>query len=307
MKRKNNSYIFGFVDEDGDPYDYHISDDLRDQRTWNSIDFKFSLPYSKYILIWRRDGKKFTKSETNYLIEYVTDDMKEYMSEGESDLKEGEDGQTKIVDMLIPSKDCLVLAYDKIILPNGHTDWKGFSDLVSVVIDDMVETANQGIGDNEIIEDILEGKEIKNPILENFRNRTVPYTGYSIPSEKILETIYNFIKKGSYVDAGSFLSGFYEISPPIIKIKTDLINSSFVFYDVVNTTLFMDITKIPEFWQQLPSFFMGFFRHLSLMKNWSYGSPEDSISIEKEEAERFCNDCIGRLLILHLDPRDESS
>jgi len=301
------SYIFGFVDKDGEPYDYHISDDMSDLRTWESIEFKFSLPASKYILVWRRDSKKFTKSLADNITKYVKDDMEEYMTEGSED-KVGEEGsQTKIVSMLLPSKKCLVLAYDGLALSSGNLEWGGFTDMVSSMIDDMAEKASQGFSDSEVIEDVLMGEEVKNPILENYRSRTTPYTGYSKPSDRILKDVYNFIKKESFDEAASLLSGFYDISPLTIKIKTDLANSFIVFYDVVNATLFMDITKIPKFWLQLPAFLMGFFKHVSLMKSWSYGTSEVvGLKIEKTEAERFSNECIHRLLELNLDPRKET-
>ena len=157
-----DSYIFGFLDKNGEPYDYHISDDLRDRRTWESVDIKFSLPGSKYILIWRRDRKNFTKGEVNRLTNYVKDDMKEYMSEGsfESNNEEEMEGsQTKIISMLIPSKKCLVLAYDRLVLPSGNINWQFFADTISFMIDEMTEEAIQGRSDSEAIEDILDLKD----------------------------------------------------------------------------------------------------------------------------------------------------
>ncbi len=304
MKEKISSYIFGFTDIDGEPYDFHISDDLQSSRTWESVEFKFSLPHSKYILIWKQDGTKFGKKEANDIVEYVKEDMEEFMSEGEVVDKGKEGTQSKISSMMTPSNDYLIIGYDRLILPQGNINWKNYADMISIYIDDMIEESIQGGNDSERIEDILEGKEIKNPILENFRSRTIQYTNYPKPSDKILVNIYELIKNKKYNDASLLLSGFYDITPPKIKIETDLINSTYVFYDLINITLFMDITKIPEFWQQLPAFFMGFFCHLSLVSNWAYGDdPEKSILIEKKEAEKFCNDCIQRLIQLNRDPR----
>ena len=304
MKEKISSYIFGFADKDGEPYDFHISDDLQSNRTWESIEFKFSLPDSKYIIIWKQDGTKFAKKEVTSIVDYVKKDMEEYMSEGEI-TNEGEEGtQSKISTMMTPSKDYLIITYDRLILPQGNINWKNYADMISIYIEDMMEESIQGRNDSEQIEDILEGKEIKNPILENFRSRTIQYTSYQKPSDKILVNIYELIKNEKFNDASLLLSGFYDITPPKIKIETDLINSTYVFYDLINLTLFMDVTKISEFWQQLPSFFMGFFCHLSLVNNWAYGDdPEKSILIEKKEAEKFRNECIQRLIQLNLDPR----
>lgn len=301
LERENLSYIFGFIDINGDPYDFHISDDLQSKRTWESIDFKFSLPESKYILVWKRDRTKFTRKEANHVFDYVKEDMDEYMDNVK--FSNEEDTQSKITNMLTPTKDCLIIAYDRMILPEGNINWKNYSDMISIYIDEMIEESIQGLNDSEQIENILEGKEAKNPILENFQSRTVRYEGFQKPSEKILVNIFEFITNQNFEDASLQLSGFYEIPPPKIKIQTDLVNSDYVFYDVVNTTLFLDISKIPEFWQQLPSFFMGFFCHLSLMRNWSYGNSEESIIKEKREAEKFCNECIQNLIRLNLDPR----
>lgn len=233
--------------------------------------------------------------------------MKEYMEDGEATKNDKERSQTKISSILTPTNDCLIIAYDRLILPKGNINWKNYADMTSILIDDMIEESVQGFNDSEQIEDILEGKEIKNPILENFRSRRIKYSEYTKPPEKILVNVYDLIKKGNYNDASLLMSGFYEITPPTIKIQTDLINSNYVFYDLINTIIFMDITKIPEFWQQLPLFFMGFFCHLSLMRNWLYGNPEESIAIEKTEAEKFCNECIQKLIQLNLDPRKESN
>ena len=259
LKKYSSSYIFGFADKDGEPYDFHISDDLQSGRTWESIEFKFSLPNSKYIIIWKQDGTKFSKKEVNDIVEYVKDDMQEYMSEGEIPNKGEEGTQSKINNMVTPSKDYLIIAYDRLLLPEGNINWKNYADMISIYIDDMVEESIQGLNDSERVEDILEGKEVKNPILENFRSRTIEYAGYQKPSDKILVNVYELIKNKKYHDASLLLSGFYDITPPKIKIETNLINSTYVFYDLINMELFMDITKIPEFWQQLPSFFMGFF------------------------------------------------
>jgi hypothetical protein len=152
-----NSYIFGFLDKNGELYDYHVSDDLKEHRTWEAIDFKFSLPDSKYILVWRRDGKKIISSEAKKIRDYVEEDMKEYMMEGGGSIDE-EGSQTKITDMLLPSKDCLVITYDRLILPTGYVNWKQFVDLAYFEVEEMMEESVEGKNDSEKIEDILEGK-----------------------------------------------------------------------------------------------------------------------------------------------------
>jgi len=164
LKENQTEYIFGFIDKHGNPYDYHVSDDMNNIRTWESIEFKFSLPDSKYILVWRRDRNKISNSEANKIIDYVKDDMHEYMTETDYQFPEGvesieeEGSQSKISSMLLPSKDCLIIAYDRLTLPAGNINWKNFSDLISFQIDDMIEEAVNGNSDSEKIEDILEGR-----------------------------------------------------------------------------------------------------------------------------------------------------
>ncbi|MCE2506228.1 MAG: hypothetical protein J4F36_07135 [Nitrosopumilaceae archaeon] len=156
----DSAYIFGFLDKNGVSYDYHISDDLKDNRTWESIDFKFSLPDSKYILIWRRDREKITPSEAKKIFEYIKDDMEEFMFETTNEYA-GEGSQTKISSMLLPTKDCLIISYDEFILPPGNINWKNFTDLVSFQIDDMIEDTIKGKNNSEKIEDILDGTFFK--------------------------------------------------------------------------------------------------------------------------------------------------
>ncbi len=144
MKEKISSYIFGFADKNGEPYDFHISDDLQSSRTWKSVEFKFSLPDSKYIIIWSQDGTKFGKKEVSSIVDYVEENMEEYMSKGEI-TNEGEEGtQSKISSMVTPSKDYLIIAYDRPILPQGNINWKNYADMISIYIEDMIKESIQG-------------------------------------------------------------------------------------------------------------------------------------------------------------------
>lgn len=160
LLEEQNSYIFGFADKNGELYDFHVSDDLKSRRTWESVEFKFSLPDSKYILVWKRNKAKFTKREANDMIDYVKEDMEEYMVEGKESKTEGEGSQTKISSMLIPTNECLIITYDRLILPTGNINWKNYVDILSISIDEMMEESIQGINDREQIEDMLEGRDV---------------------------------------------------------------------------------------------------------------------------------------------------
>ncbi len=82
------------------------------------------------------------------------------MNEGdkESDI---EGSQSTISSMLLPSKDCLIMCYDKLTLPAGNINWENFTDLISFEIDDMIENAIKGKNNSEKIEDILDGTFLK--------------------------------------------------------------------------------------------------------------------------------------------------
>lgn len=138
MKEKTSSYIFGFTDIDGEAYDFHISDNLQSRPTWESIESKFSLPNSKYMIIWKSDGTKFAKKEAQDIVSHVIDELEEFLNK----IKSSDNNErNKINSMLTPSKDYLIIAYDRLILPQGNINWKNYADIVSFKIDDMIENS----------------------------------------------------------------------------------------------------------------------------------------------------------------------
>ena len=164
-KQKNNreimSYAFGFANADGITYGYHMSDDLQDHVTWESVEFKFSMPDSQYLLIWRRDNKKMTDEESQRLVGYVKEDMEDFTSEG---TQSGPGTQTKILHMLLPSRDYLVMAYDELALPDMCESWEEFAySIFDEVCGRSEKAADQGGGHNEKIEDVLSGNVFYNP------------------------------------------------------------------------------------------------------------------------------------------------
>ncbi len=123
----HDSYFLAFGDDDGDISDVHISDDLRSMGTWEYIDMHFSSPYSKYILIWRRDGKKITRKNADVLFKYIKDDMEEFAMEGRG---EKNASQVYVRRKLTRDHDCLILAWDKMLLPEQFSTWTEYLDLV---------------------------------------------------------------------------------------------------------------------------------------------------------------------------------
>ena len=121
----HDSYFLVFGNDNGSIHDVHISDDLRSMGTWEYIDINFSLPYSKYILIWRRDGKKITRKNADVLFKYIKDDMEEFAMEGRY---EGGTSQVSIRRKLPRDHDCFILAWDKMLLPENYSTWTEFLD-----------------------------------------------------------------------------------------------------------------------------------------------------------------------------------
>ena len=297
----------GFLDNEGELYDYHISDNLKDGESWNAIDFKFSLSHSKYILIWKRDRSQFTKDEADYVTEYVRHDMKEYMYEGRDSLDKSEDpegSQTKISKKILSSKKCLILAYDSMELPIWTEDWNDLADDIQQAIQEKIEEPKFSKLEDLALDDIISGRTPTNPYLESYRFRDVKYQKFDLPSDSTLKEVYHKIQNSDFSAAANYLAGAYQISPPNIDLKNTLPDAAFVFYENPDSTIILSLDKIPEFWQQLPAFFLGFFKHLSQSKNWKFGGNyvEDPF-IEKKEAEKFSQVMINRLLELGLDPR----
>ena len=151
---ENVSYVFGFADKHGIACGYHMSDSLQDHVTWESVEFKFSAPGSQYLLVWRRDSKKITDEESQILVDYVKEDMEDFTSEGE---QSGSGTCTKILHMLLPSRECLVMAYDELVLPEGCDSWEDFTYSVFYDVWDWSENAVEQGGYDEKIERILSG------------------------------------------------------------------------------------------------------------------------------------------------------
>ena len=154
---ENVSYVFGFAEKHGITYGYHMSDFLQDPVTWKSVEFKFSTPNSQYLLVWRRDNKKITDEESQILVDYVKEDMEDFTSEGE---QSGPRTCTKILHMLLPSRECLVMAYDELVLPEEYESWEDFTGSAFYDVWDLSENAVEQGGYDEKIEKILDGSAL---------------------------------------------------------------------------------------------------------------------------------------------------
>ncbi len=151
---ENVPYVFGFADKHGIVYDYHMSDSLQDLATWESVEFKFSAPVSQYLLVWRRDNKRITDEESQALVRYVKENMEEFTSEGE----QSDSGwHTKILHMLLPSKEYLIMSYDELVLPEVHENWEDFTGSVFYDVWARIEGTAEQEGHSEKIERVLSG------------------------------------------------------------------------------------------------------------------------------------------------------
>lgn len=301
---RDRAYIMAFADEDGEPYDFHLTDDLKSHGTWESIDFRFSLPHSYFILIWRRDGKKFTPTEANYVAKYIRDDMKDFMSDGDPDIKY----QAKILRKMVDSDRCLIVAYDRMKLPEQYEDWKEFAVYMKEFAEEQATEISKLGSQHEIEEAIFEGRldplSSMNQLEESFRMRSVNYTNCKIPSDGVLIRYYVKVQSKRFDEAGNLLANHYGIASPSIDTSAVLPGRAYVYYDLVNQTIVLEPSKIPEFYLQLPAFLIGFFRYMAHVKDWKFSSePSESMERERNEAERFMGESIQRLLALGLDPR----
>lgn len=149
---KDTAYGFGFANKDGIVDGYHMSDNLHDGITWESVEFKFSGPSSQYLIVWRRDNQNMTEEEIQHLVDYVVEDMEDYTSEG---TETGVGTWTKLLHMTSPSKEYLIMAYDKLTIPEQHDSWEEFASNVFDDVYDRVEEGTKHEGYDEKIEKVL--------------------------------------------------------------------------------------------------------------------------------------------------------
>ncbi len=130
---EHDSYLLAFIDSGGDVYDVHICDDLHSSGTFEYVEFKYSLPYAHYIVIWRRDHKKITRKNADVIFKYIKDDMEEFMMEDEG---EKNAWHVHIRRKLTRDHDCLVLAWDKMSLPKSFPTWPEFLSWAYMIVEE---------------------------------------------------------------------------------------------------------------------------------------------------------------------------
>lgn len=300
---KDKAYLMAFADNTGNVYNVHITDDLNSHGTWEYIDFKFTLPHSCYVLIWRRDEKIIDKNNAKYLTKYVRDDLKDFVEEGKlSDST----WHSKIYKKTVDNNKCLVLQWDEMLLPEKHSTWKEFArECFDVAKKESEEILRPGsLHDREL--EIYEGKmnldNQNNAILDSYSARTIKYPGYKIPSDKIIKRFVTEVLLENYDGANRILSKHYDVFPATIDTQHD--GDALIWYDFVNHIILFDMSRIPDFSLRIPSMFMGFFKHLSCVKDWKYNdNPYQSVLQEKTEAEKFSYDAVQRMLKIGIDPR----
>jgi len=124
------------MDKNGKAYDFQILKELQSQKDLKLVNAKFSLSKSKYIIIWKNDRTKIAKKEVDNLLNFVKKAIEKHMEKRENTKNES---QIDVSCSLIPTKDYLIIAYDRMILPEGNINWKNYADMASLLVDDMIE------------------------------------------------------------------------------------------------------------------------------------------------------------------------
>ncbi len=300
----DDAYVLAFADNEGEVHDVHITDELNSIGTWEYIDFKFTLPHSCYILIWRRDKKRFDKENTRDVTKYVRDDLKEFTEEGEMN---GSVWHQKIKQKLVDSKNCLILAWDKMELPLWWDTWEEFAkDIHEIAKNEskqIVKPGSRHDQDLTIYEGKIDFNRQDNPILKSYSTRKNKYIGYTIPSDETIQKYVTELLLENYADANIILSKHYDVFPATLETEGDF-GKSFVEYDFVNHRILLDVERLATLELRIPALLLGFFKHLSCVKDWVFSTNEyESILLEKGEAEKFSYETIQKMLEIGIDPR----
>jgi len=130
-----------FVDKDGVLFEVHPSDDIMSMGTYEYIDFKMTLPHSYYVFMWRRDGSKFTVSESEKLRKYVKWDLDDETDKLFEEYVERFDDELEwpLFEKLLDDNRCLVLALYEMKLPDGYYNWQGFFEWTKELVDELME------------------------------------------------------------------------------------------------------------------------------------------------------------------------
>lgn len=86
--------------------------------------------------------------------------MEDFTSEGYTT---GPGTKTRILHMLLPSRECLIMAYDEVDLPCTYEDWDDFTYFVSDIVYKMSENSVEHSSDDEKIDQILSGNVLFDP------------------------------------------------------------------------------------------------------------------------------------------------
>ncbi|KAF6247117.1 hypothetical protein C6990_05400 [Nitrosopumilus sp. b3] len=302
----DDAYVLAFADEYGTIHDMHITDELNSGGTWEYIDFKFTLPHSCYILIWRRDRKKIDRKNAQAIAKYVRDDLEDFIDEGKFN---GSSWHQKIRQKIADNNNCLILAWDEMILPEDYDTWEEFVQDAYKIIkeksEDIIKPGSRHDQELAIYKGKINFDNQDNPILAAYGTRTNKYTGYKIPSDDIIRKYVTEMLLENYDDANILLSEYYGIFPA--KIDTEINGDMIVEYDFVNHKILLNLENIMDFELKIPALFLGFFKHLSCVNNWSFDSdPYKNILLEKTTAEKFSYEIIQRMLEIGIDPRKNS-
>lgn len=297
-RRPNRSYLIGFVKK-GKLQDVHVSDDVKEHSTWEYIFDSFSL--ADIMLIWPRPARRFRNKEPEQLLKYVRRDMQD-------DCDDLGKKPSEAIEMKLVGGGCLVIGWTPIKLPKGYSSWDELTDAVAVgvleAVRKMAEAENSQHDLRLRLYDSRLPLSSEEQLKERYALRSRPYERCNIPTDEVLREYLDLIRNSKYEQAGKMLSEFYGIDPPNVYAGTNLPGQMYVFYDLAHRTVMISPERIPEIWQQVPAFLMGFFLHLSNSKDWSFSTDiEESGSMERAEAENFAGRVVHRLIDIGLNPR----
>ena len=139
LKKKDDAYLMAFAAHDGGLYDFYICDELDSNTTYETIWFKCTLPHSHYVFIWRRDGQKFSSTESKKLRKYVVWDLDDDTEEIFEKYKEKKPEELKFPVFLktMDNDMCTVLSLYEMKLPASYASWEEFKDFVECGLEEM--------------------------------------------------------------------------------------------------------------------------------------------------------------------------
>ena len=159
--------VFAYQDEMNQIkyYDMHVSDNLESEETWKYLNYAFSRPYAQMILMWRRDGKKFSRGNAEFVSAYVREDMGQYISLSKK-LKYKK--HHEIQYQLVQNDSCLFFCWDKFPDRSLLLVWDAVLDYVQKKMMKEASNVNEEFDHDKKIA-VFTGKDRDPDFIENLK------------------------------------------------------------------------------------------------------------------------------------------